>query len=719
LDASLLSSTPPTASQTPDVRAVLAVLLKRWPIVLVCFIASVGASFVYTSRQPRIYRASASIVIDPVTPNALGTQFREVVDPASAWWGGHEYLQTQHRVIQSQRLGYRVAQELKLQSDPRFVGKLAPGEKPPTLDQLGGMLAGMIEHTDPEIAALVVNGYAKTYEMYNLQERLGSTQSNTSFLSGQVDDLRKKLETTEKDLYEFRQTNGILSVSLEDRQNILSQEVQKLSDAATRAKTLRIELAAKRKQLVSLRDKDPLADATIGRDGEKSLASVLKGNYLSEVLKLRDLETKAGPQWPEVKQAKARLEKILSDLKREAGIMVRQVEAEYAAVQDTERNLQAALHKVTTDALELNKKELDYNRLKRDKETTQKLFDLVLGRLKESGIAQQLNTNNVRRLDDAEVPGYPVRPNARNNMALGLAIGLFGGLGLAFLLEFLDRTIKTQEDIERDIQVPFLGIIPVISQDGEKGPREKDAKPLPANRPKELYALDYPKSAVAECCRGIRTNLLFTAADRPLRALLVTSSSPKEGKSTTAVSLAVTIAQSGKRVLVVDTDLRRPRLHRVFGISSQTGISTVIAGEAKVEDIIRSTDVPNLWVAPCGPTPPNPAELLHSEKFKEIAREFGERFDQVIFDSPPMAAVTDAAVLSQLCDGVVLVAKSFKTTRDMMMRAKKQLTDIGGRILGAVLNDVDLSRRGGSYGGYYYYYRRYGQYYREETRATE
>jgi succinoglycan biosynthesis transport protein ExoP len=277
----------------------------------------------------------------------------------------------------------------------------------------------------------------------------------------------------------------------------------------------------------------------------------------------------------------------------------------------------------------------------------------------------------------------------------------------------LDSTVKGQDDIERRVGLSFLGLIPSIQPSKE---RTAPATPPPGvadlvkRGSKDLYVLSHPKSALAECCRAIRTNLLFMSPDHPSKKLLITSAGSQEGKTTTAVNLAIVMAQSGLRVLLIDTDMRRPRLHKAFGIpATPDGLSRAILGEAPVMDQVRETGVPSLSLLPCGATPPNPAELLHADRFKRIVAELEGHFDRIIFDSPPVGPVTDAAILARITDGTIMVAKFGATSREGLMRARKQLSEGGVNVLGCILNDLDLSR-GPKYG---YYAGKYGYYYAE------
>jgi len=314
-------------------------------------------------------------------------------------------------------------------------------------------------------------------------------------------------------------------------------------------------------------------------------------------------------------------------------------------------------------------------------------------------LSAMLKANNVRVLDAAKISRIPIKPDVRRNLSLAAVLGLLVGVGFAFLLELQDRSIKGHQDIEA-LGLNFLGLVPSIPGGDLTHPQSRD-----------LYIQQQPKSTVAECCRTIRTNLLFMSPEKPAKRIVVTSAGPQEGKTTTLISMGITLANGGQRVLLVDSDMRRPRLHKSFGVPNSLGLSSLIVGEGSLEEAIKSTTIPGLFVLPSGPVPPNPAELLHTERFKALARELGEKFDRVLFDSPPVGAVTDPLVLANQMDGTLLVAKMLRTNKDLAERAAKSLKDANARVLGVVLNDVDLEKR--QYGYYLGYYYSYGRYYGE------
>ncbi|MFN7135186.1 MAG: polysaccharide biosynthesis tyrosine autokinase, partial [Myxococcales bacterium] len=381
--------------------------------------------------------------------------------------------------------------------------------------------------------------------------------------------------------------------------------------------------------------------------------NALKLKYLDVQNEVNELLERYGPEHPKMQAAQEKLKTAKTHLQTEIDAILVAALSEADEIQATEQNLERLLDEVKKEAFENNKKEMDYKRLAREEENNQRLYDLVLKRMKELDLSGLLKSNNIRVLDPAKVSRVPIKPNVRKNIGLAAALGLFAGVALAFLLEYQDRSIKGHADIEA-LGVNFLGLIPSIPGGEPTRPADRD-----------LYVMRQPKSTVAECCRTIRTNLLFLGPDKPIRTLVVTSAGPQEGKTTTLINVGMTFAQSGNRVLLIDSDMRRPRLHKSFGVSNEVGLSTLIVGEGSIDDAIKNTEVPGLFVLPSGPVPPNPAELLHTENFKKITQELTQKFDRVIFDSPPIGAVTDPLVLANQMDGTLLVLKMFRTNKDL------------------------------------------------------
>jgi polysaccharide biosynthesis transport protein len=449
----------------------------------------------------------------------------------------------------------------------------------------------------------------------------------------------------------------------------------------------RAQLESRNEQIEALSEQlekgDPAAEAFAIVNQSRTVQD-LKVRYFEARVECADMEARYLDGHPKVAACEAKLAAVRDGLAREVRTILGGVRREYQEAVQTERKLSRLLDETKTDAFGFNQHEKQYLELRRAHDNNQRLYDLVLQRLKETGVTGMLQMSNVRILDRAEAAEEPVRPRPVRNLALALAFGL--GLGLALVLEMLDTTITRREQVGERLGVPFLGIIPTIERD------ETDAP--------ELYVHSDPRSAAAECLRSIRTNVLFMSPGRPLRTIVVTSSGPGEGKTTAAAALAETMAHSGNRVLVIDADMRRPRLHKVFSLENHSGLFSLILGDGTPEDVVRETIIPNLFVLTCGPIPPNPAELLHTTGFGALLADVTRQFDRVIIDSPPAGVVADAVVISTQVDGTLFVLKAGHTSQDAAVRA---LVNVNARVLGAVLNDLDLEDR--RYGQHYEYFR--------------
>ncbi|MBI5510225.1 MAG: polysaccharide biosynthesis tyrosine autokinase [Deltaproteobacteria bacterium] len=745
-----------------DLWAIWRTLVRRRAIALGVLGLSLLAGALVNIRTPRVYSSQATMIIELTEPEVL-TNVRGVYDLGSGgYWNTKEYFSTQFRIIKSRAVAERVAARLGMSGASLAEELAALGPESLEAKVSGDVLAGVpeslknrialtgrdktgsreemvaalrafdatgyvlgkiqvvpvrdsrlvnigIEDTDPERAALLANAVADAYEELNLDQKLGFTRSAVDWLSDQVQDLRAKLEASEKALYDFKKDNNIVSVSMEDRQNMDSQTMSQLNQALTLVLTQRRALESKRKVIELARQSGLDAD-TLDAAIASPLIQRLKQSYSDLRQEQVELGQKYTEDHPKLVGLRRKIALVQQDLNTEIDKMLRSLDEQYTAAVDTERRLKADIDEVKGEALAINKKELDYVRLKRDRDNNAALYDVVIKRQKEADLTQMLRVNNVRKLEAALPSRSPIRPKIAFNFLVALIIGVLGGLGMAFVADFLDNTLKNQEQVEQRLGLPTLGIVPIIKS-GKSSTHD-----TPDANLRDRYILDHPRSSVAECCRTVRTNLLFMSPDRPARAILVTSAGPREGKSTIATSLAVTMAQAGGKVLLVDTDLRRPRLHKSFGLVDAVGISRAILGEVPVDEAIVPGPVPGLDVLPCGPIPPNPAELLHTESFKAIYKQLMERYDRVIWDSPPVTPVTDALVLASMVDGVVLVVNAGQTTWQLASQSKRRIEDVGGRIFGVVLNSVDLEDR--HYGRYYRYYYYRSRYTEDESAAA-
>ena len=712
--AAPLPQAPESAGHS--IRYWLGILLKRKLLIFAALVVVLGGVTAWTYSLTPIYRAAATVIVERRAPQVLGKDVREVVDLSRGnYWNSKEYMRTQVNMITSKSLAEKVARKKGLKDDEGFwsnvKGEAAArksGSRKRSVKAAANRLQGMvsaepikesnilalsIEHPDPEVAARLANAVAQAYIDQNVEYRLSSTNDAVKWLANQVDEMKKELAKAEMALHDFKKANNIISVSLEDRRSLIVRQIEKYNDALTELRMKRIAIKAERDEIKNAQEKDPLEMSVEPVMGDATIKG-LRMKYREAYRAYAGLRETYLDKHPKVRRARALMETIKSDLDRAVKLALNSHSSRFRKYRKTEASLAAALQQAKEEALALNKKEVQYRRLKRNQENTAKLYAKVLMRLKESDLTARLRVNNIRLLDRAVEPKKPVHPRVKLNLLVGALLGLMLGIGLAFLIETMDTSIKSQEDVELVPGLTYLGFVPRVegSGGGARSGRRREAQP-----DTDLIVHRNPKSQVAESSRSIRTNLLFAASGASVGRLLVTSPAPREGKTTSAINLAIAMAQAGTRVLLVDTDMRRPRVHKIFEVPGNQGITSVLVGEAQIDDVIKTTEVPGLSVLPCGPTPPNPAELCQNESFRELLDQLEQRFDRLILDSPPVMVVTDAVVLSTMVEGVLMIART------------NQVQDVGGRLLGCVLNDMDLEHRGYGYRRYRPY-SRYGPY---------
>lgn len=361
------------------------------------------------------------------------------------------------------------------------------------------------------------------------------------------------------------------------------------------------------------------------------------------------------------------------------------------------QSIEEAIQKETADLVQMREKMVEYNILKREVETNRNLYEQLLKTTKETKISKELTTTNLRILELAQIPSTPISPDHKRDISTGILWGLVLGLGVAFFIEYLDSTLKNAEDVETYVKLPFLGYLPSLGIEDE----------IRVIRDSDLVSQRLPNSRVAEAYRSIRTSIIFSAPeDRPLKTILITSSMPQEGKTFISINLGIIFANVKEKILILEADMRRPRIYSVFNMDNDVGLSSLLAGEAGLDEVIRAVSVPNLYLISSGPIPPNPAELLSSTKFPEVVDELKKRFDRIIIDTPPVLSVADASILANVADGVIEVIRANSTTIVPVLRAKQRLEEAKARVIGVILNKVNVKRED-SYYYYHYYYRKY------------
>ncbi|MGE3277294.1 MAG: GumC family protein [Vicinamibacterales bacterium] len=704
------------------------VLYKRRWIAILAFVLVFGAVSVHTFTAIPLYRSAAQVLIENEDANVVA--FQPVVEENRL---SPDYYQTQYRILESRALARRAIDHEQLWEAPYF--NPAPGSDglttrvlrwaqglvdrngtpaPPepgageTVDQarvIDRYLASLrIEPvrnsrivevafvtTDPAFSARLANAHAAAYIDQNLEHKYLASKEAADWLSDRMSEQREHVEEAEQKLQAYREQTG--AVSLEDRQNIVVQRLTELTSAVTRARTERIEKEAVYNQVRNL-SADKAALDTV----PAVLNNVFIQQQRTELAQLQQqraqLAEKLGERHPDMVKNATAIAAVQRRIDGEIQKVVQALRNDYQAALANERSLQSALEQQRGEAQDLNRASIQYGALQRDAQANRQLFEGLLQRTRETDISSDLRTNNIRVVDAAEPPRAPSSPNRRNNLALGLLGGLFLGVGLAFFSEYLDGRIKSPEEIKEQLRMPCLGLLPAITlRPGEHDP---------------LVSSEVPAS-FAEAIKSLRTNLLFSSAEDASKTLVVTSTGPGEGKTVVAGNLAISLAQAGQRVLLMDCDMRRPRVHTLCGCPSEPGLSNVMVGDAKASDAVRKSGTPNLWVLPAGKHPPNPAELLGSKRFRDFMRGLAGHFDWIVLDTPPVMAVTDAVVVAHHAHGVVYVVGAEMTHRSSARHAVEMLEGGKAHFYGAVLNRVALDKN-----PYYYspYYRKeYARYY--------
>lgn len=705
------------------------VLHKRRWTALTAFVIVFGSVTVYTFTATPIYSARVQILIENENPNVV--KFEEVYDQNKAT---NDYYQTQYRILQSRLLARRTLDAEKLWEHPLFAGtgessavSLNPlawasagvhfvkgffaepvesatpeAEENATQSRiidafLGGVGVTPIRNsrlvdvsyrsTDPAMASRVANALAKQYIEQNLEFKFLATREATEFLNARTAEQRKALEKSEQALQQYREKTG--AMALEDRQNIVVQRLADLNAAVTRARTDRIEKESVYNQIRTIQNDRAAVD---------TFPAILSNGFIQQLkVQLNDLQRqkaqlaeKLGARHPDMVKVDSAIETTEARINAEVQKVVQALRNDYLAAQGNERSLQASLDQQRAEAQELNRASIQYGVLQRDATSNQTMFSGLLERSRETGISGELRTSNIRVVDQAEMPRRPTSPNKVTNLSLALFGGSLLGIGLAFFFEYLDSRIKQPDEIKMQLGLPFLGMVPLFN------PKDTTGPPLIGNgMPQEF----------SEAFRGIRTNVLFSSADAGSKSIVVTSTGPGEGKSVVSANIAKSLALAGQRVLLIDADMRRPKVHELFGVAQEPGLSNMLVGDSKASEAVKRTLTPNLWLMAAGKHPPNPAELLGSRRFKDFMASLSEHFDWVIIDSPPVMAVTDASVLAHNT-GVVFVVGAEMTNKGAAKAALEQLDSVKAKYVGGILNRVDVRRN-----SYYY-----GRYYRREYR---
>ena len=721
-----LAPPSPAFDAASTLSSALRVIAKYWGTVLACVVFATGAAIVFTKSSPNVYEASTMLELDPHASQPLENKEGAGLEiGAGDFWDTREYYETEYKILTSERVLRGVVRDLGLTSDAGFLGvKAAPSPPVPeetAVDILRGALKVEpiknsrlfnieVDDSDPRRAARLADAVANAFIDQNLQAAISATSEAVTWLNGQVDHIKESLDQDENALHKFKRENDLPSISINEASNMLRLEMQDLDTALVQTRMKKEELAARNAELSKMSSSNP---------DELAASELLASPYLQTIrsqymdaMREVDVLKKSGKleNNPLMLAATQRVEDARKAFVSEVKNIQGAVERDLAIISRQEVGEAKLFEASRRQAVDLNLKEIEYHRLDRSRDQDEKLFGMLISRMKEADLSRMMKVNNIRVIDSAAVPKGPIRPRPLVNLGIGVLSGLFLGIALSWGREQMDRSIKTPEDVEQRLGMTFLGLLPTFVDEKDKGGSTKArlsrrTRPPSSKLPPELVVHEAPLSGIAEAARSIRTNLMFMNPDRPFKRLLVSSAAPSEGKTTVACSIAIALAQGGQRVCIVDCDLRRPRLHRIFGRSGDAGVTSVIVGDVPIDEVTKPTMVENLWSVPAGPTPPNPADLFHSDRFKKFLNDLSERFDRIVIDSPPVVPVTDSAIISTLVDGTVFVVRAFATSRQMSRQGLRTLRDVDSPVIGVVLNAVNLNRREYSYSYQYYYHR--------------
>ena len=680
------------------------VLVRHRGAVLLVFLGVLltAAAWTFTSRP--VFSASTTLRIDREAPRVV--KFEQVVREDPEGDSAQMQLQTYLKLLQSRALAARVIDRLELADQPEFRG-LDPkrGELLDAfVDRLqvapirnSRLVKVSFESRNPDLSARVANGVTETFIAQQLDHRVEATRHASDFLSTHVEDARRALEGAETQLTRFLEANDILFVASDrvndrsgERQSLVGQQLVTLSEALLKARAERI---AKQSLL-----------AQTGRADADSLPAVLQNPLITHLKqemttlegKYRELSQTFKPEYPRLQRLGENIAQIRRQLREEVRRVVEAIRSEYGSALQNETELSKLMDEQQGRVKTVDAQMARYNLLRREVDANRELYATLSTRLKETRISGTLLASNISVVDRAEVPVTPTHPRTVLNLFLGGLIGIFGGVMVAFLFEYLDTSIRDPREVEALLRLPTLGLVPA------RAALSGHALERRANGPFALVAHDSTSSMLAEAFRGLRTSVVYATPERPPKTLLVTSLQQQDGKTSVSTNCAISLAQLGGDVLLIDADIRHPNLHEILGVTPVPGLSDLLAGGVEIGEVIRPTKIPGLYVIPAGPVPVNPTELLASRRLTDALASLESRFAHIVIDTPPMLGISDTLVLAPRVEGVILVLRHGRANRNSAQRAVQMLGAVRARILGVVLNHVDAgSFRGEGYGYYY------------------
>ncbi len=727
---------PQNQEQEIHLRDYIRIITKRKMTVLTILVITFLTVVIATFTATPYYTASSQVLIEKnFTPTSLESTYN--------YWDP-DFLTTQFELIRSINVSRRVVDQLQLDSKYRhyffepekdglstYLSSLKSGIKdfisglltsdtadletealgddtplsvtaePRTdADMIASMIQGNLSITPvantktvyivysnkhPAMAKLVVNAVVQAYMDEILEIKLATSSYSLQWMTSKADEERKKLEGSELGLQQYMRENDLVTV--ENKLAVYPQKLAEFSSQLSKAQAEQKEYEAIYAQIKNSGENYQNIEM-IPTFADNNVLQGLREKIFMTEQKIKDLSKKYGYKHPTMINAKAERDLLLEEKKFEVNRIIEATRNSYDLAKSREDNLKQLLSNTKQEMLNINERFMQYSIMKREVDMNRVLYDALTSSIKKAGVTEQSQDVKIWVIKKADLPMVPAKPNKKRNLALGLILGLCGGIGLAFFIDYLDNTVKNGKELERRFGLTVLGSVEELTDKTENI---------------DTYLLNKPLSPLAESYRLIRSSLLLSAPDHPPRSMLITSMAPKEGKTSTTSNLARTLAQNDKKVLIIDCDMRRPRMHSLFAIPNSYGLSNYLAGSTE-KNLLKSIQDEDISLIPAGPIPPNPAELLNSGKMKLLIDEMLKEFDFLLLDSPPVQSVTDSLTLSKLVDGTLLVTRSGKTTFDIVESGLKKMYDIHANILGIVLNGLNKSKGDSGYYGYYDYY---------------
>jgi len=715
------------------------VLLKRRHIAITVLVAVVGLTALYSFLLTPVYQGKTRILVDLERNGTMN--FSESGAAVIQMRDTSDYFKTQMEILASRSFADRVVRKAQLDKNPYYLEMMARRNNsivksvagavkdaigsvfPPKVTQIegfaglqaeqelnpdltdivledvsvetgrdGNIMTLQYQSQNPAVAAVMANMAANAYIEHNLEIRVRPYKSAVDWLSARLVELKGKVETSEKALQQYKEGKGI--VSFESKENVITQKLGELVTQMVNVQGKRAEAEVRYNQIKSVIDKPELL-STVPDIMNNLVIQGLRNEELGLKKKISEMTETYGGKHPQMIKARNELVSVQKNIRDEARKMLNAAKIEYEISRSREASLEKEVEDQKREVLTLSQKAIDFNVLAGESESNKQFYEILLKKLQEASLSSGINISSAQIIDPAVVPKSPVRPRKALNLFLALLAGAFGGVIAAMFVEYMDDTVKGPDDVDRFLKMPFLGMVP--SSKDEKGP---------------IYVQADARTSIAESYRGIRTGILLSSADNALKVILVTSTTPSEGKTTTAANLAVAMSQMGEKVLLIDLDMRRHNVHELFGLDNTVGISDMIINHGILPGAIKDVPgIPNLKVITGGTAAPNPAEILASAYLASIISGLRESYDRIIIDSPPLVIFSDSLILSRIVDGTILVVWAGVTGKGLVDKSKQSLVNVNARVLGVVLNKIIVSGNRGYGFGTYDYYHYYDSYY--------